>query len=110
MERIADASRQVAVPAADVRAEPDEHGRIVLRRRRFGPGRAAIARMLRLPVDFTMHLDALGSEAWALLDGRRTIGEMHAALAVRRPGELDLAARLGKFLSAMVSRKMIELR
>lgn len=110
MERIPDASRQVAEPAGDAVATTDALGRVTVRRRRFGPVRAVLARPFGVPAEFTVHLDGLGSEAWGLLDGRRTVGEVHAELARRRPGEKDLAARLGKFLSAMASHRLVRLR
>lgn len=110
MERIPDASRQVAEPADGVRVETDAHGRLVVHRRRFGAVRAALAKPFGVAPEFTIRLDDLGSEAWRLLDGRRTVGEVHAELVRRRPGEADLAARLGKFLGAMVSHHMVRLR
>lgn len=110
MERIPDASRQVAEPAPDVRASTDERGLVTVRRRRFGPVRGLLARAAGVSPEFTVKLDALGSEAWRLLDGRRTVGEVHAELVRRLPGEKDLAARLGKFLSAMASHAMVRLR
>lgn len=110
MERIADASRQVATPADGVEASTDAQGHVTVRRRRYGAVRAAMAKPFGVPPDFTVKLDALGAEAWALLDGRRTVGEVHAELRRRRPDEKDLAARLGKFLGTMASHKMIELR
>lgn len=109
MERIPDASRQVARPAAGVHAAADAAGLLTLRRSRWGPVRRGLARVLRVPAEFTIRLDALGSQAWGLLDGRRTVGEVRAELARARPGEADLGARLGKFLSAMASHRMIEL-
>lgn len=99
----------MARPAAGVRAELGDKGLLTLRRTRWGPVRRAVARVLGVPPDFTVHLDALGTQAWGLLDGRRTVGEVRAELARTRPGETDLATRLGKFLSAMASHKMIEL-
>lgn len=110
VERIPDASRQVAAPAEGVVAEADAHGLVTVRRRRFGAVRGAVGKAFGVPAEFTVRLDALGSEAWGLLDGRRTIGEVHAELARRRPGEKDLPTRLGKFLSAMLSHKMVDLR
>lgn len=110
MERIADASRQVAVPAEGVEATTDAHGHVTVRRRRFGAVRSVLAKPFGVAPDFTVRLDSLGSEAWGLLDGRRTVGEVHAELLRRRPDEPDLAARLGKFLGAMASHKMIDLR
>lgn len=109
MERIADASRQVARPAAGVHGELGDEGLLTLRRPRWGPVRRAVARVLRVPPEFTVRLDALGTQAWGLLDGRRTVGEVRAELARTRPDETDLAARLGKFLGTMASHKMIEL-
>lgn len=109
MERIADASRQVARPAAGVHGEVAATGLVTLRRTRWGPLRRGLARLLRVPTAFTVHLDALGSQAWGLLDGRRTVGEVRAELARLRPDEPDLTARLGKFLSAMASHRMIDL-
>lgn len=110
MERIPDASRQVAEPAPDAVATTEASGLVTVRRRRFGAVRAALARPFGVPPEFTVRLDALGSEAWRLLDGQRTIGEVRAELARRRPEEKDLAARLGKFLSAMVSHRLVRLR
>ncbi|MEK6974962.1 MAG: PqqD family peptide modification chaperone [Candidatus Thermoplasmatota archaeon] len=110
MERIPDASRQVAEPTGDVVVTTDGHGLVTVRRRRFGPVRTRIARALGVAPDFTIRLDRLGSQAWGLLDGQRTVGEVHAELARRLPDEKDLAARLGKFLGTMVSRNMLRLR
>lgn len=110
MERIPDASRQVAEPTEDAVATTDARGLVTVRRRRYGALRAAMAKPFGIPADFTVRLDALGSEAWGLLDGQRTVGQVHAELARRRPEEKDLGARLGKFLSAMVSHKLVRLR
>lgn len=98
------------MPAADVQTELDEQGRLTVRRRRFGALRAPLARMAGVSPEFSIHLDLLGTTTWQLLDGHRTIGQVHAELVRRLPGEKDLPARLGKFLSAMASHKMIELR
>lgn len=110
MERIPDASRQVAVPAADVVATTDEHGLVTVRRRRFGAVRALVGRPFGVAPEFTIRLDRLASQAWGLLDGKRTVGEVHVELVRRMPEEKDLPARLGKFLGAMASHRMIELR
>lgn len=110
MERIPDASRQVAEPSDDVVATTDAHGLVTVQRRRFGPLRGLLGKPFGVKPEFTICLDRLGSQAWALLDGTRTIGEVHAELARRLPEEKDLPARLGKFLSAMVSHHMVRLR
>lgn len=97
-------------PVAGLRVDTDLHGLVTVRRQRFGAVRGALGRPFGVPAEFTVRLDALGSQAWGLLDGRRTVGEVHAELARTRPGEADLAARLGKFLSTMLSHRMLELR
>lgn len=110
MERIPDASRQVAVPAPDVVATTDAHGLVTVRRRRFGRVRAIIGKPFGVAPEFTIRLDRLASQAWGLLDGKRTVGQVHVELARHMPEEKDLPARLGKFLGAMVSHHMVELR
>jgi hypothetical protein len=110
VERIPDASRQVAEPADDVEAATDAHGLVTVQRRRFGPVRGLLGKPFGVKPEFTIRLDRLGSQAWGLLDGRRTVGEVHAELARALPEEKDLPARLGKFLSAMVSHRMVRLR
>jgi hypothetical protein len=110
-ERIADVSRRVAVAAEGVAAEEDAvSGRLTVRRRRFGAVRARMAAAAGVPADLTVHLDPLGSAAWRLLDGRRTVGEVRAELARLHPGESDIGPRLGKFLGTMVSNGFVELR
>lgn len=109
MERIPDVSRSVAEPAEDVTIE-EEKGRLTLRRRRFGPARAALVGLFGASKDFTVHLDALGTAAWRLLDGRRTVGEVRVELGRLFPQEKDVPARLGKFLSVLVSHQMVRLR
>lgn len=108
-ESIPDVSAMVAERASsDWTQEPD--GRVSVRRRRFGAGRAAVLRLFGIPPTLTVHLDALGSEAWLLLDGARTVAQVRTALEASHPGEADLGPRLGRFLGAMVSRKLIVLR
>jgi hypothetical protein len=107
-ETIADVSRRV-VERGDVRAEADGNGLVTLRRRRYGALRARIVAMAGVPADFTVHLDPLGSAAWNLIDGRRTVADIKAELARTHPDEPDLGARLGKFLGAMVSHEMVRL-
>jgi hypothetical protein len=108
-ERIADASRLVP-ERADVETEEGPDGRLTLRRRRFGAVRGALVGLAGVPRDFTVHLDGLGSAAWRLVDGRRTVGEVRAELQRSHPQEPDLPARLGKFLGTMASHGMLRLR
>jgi hypothetical protein len=108
-ERIADVSKRVAERVEDVRAETGTDGRITLRRRRFGAVKAKLVGAAGIPADLTIHLDPLGSAAWLLIDGRRTVAEIRAELGKKHPGESDLATRLGKFLGAMVSNGFVRL-
>lgn len=110
-ERIADVSQRVAAPAEGVAVEEDAvSGRLTVRRRRFGALRAKVAAAAGVPPDLTVHLDPLGSAAWRLLDGRRTVAEVRAELARLHPGEPDIGPRLGKFLGTMVSNGFLELK
>ena len=108
-ERIADVSRRVA-ERGDVVAEEGPDGRVTLRRRRFGALRSRLVGLVGEPADFTVKLDPLGSAAWRLIDGRRTVAEIKGELQRQHPAEADLGARLGKFLGTMVSHGLIKLR
>lgn len=108
MERIPDVSNFIAEPA-DVAVE-DAGDRITLRRRRFGPVRARLAGLVGAAPDFTVHLDALGTAAWRLLDGQRTVGAVRQELQRRFPDVHDVAPRLGKFIGTLASHRMIRLR
>jgi hypothetical protein len=107
-EVIPDASRQVP-EHGDVRVE-ERAGRVSVVRRRWGPVRRGLARMLRVEPQKAIHLDALASRAWLLIDGRRTVGEIRDLLASEFPGEPNVGARLGKFLGVMLSERMLRLR
>lgn len=108
-ERIPDVSRRV-VERADVAWEEGEHGRITVRRKRFGALRAKLAGAAGVPADFTIHLDPIGSAAWRLIDGSRTVGDLRRELEKAHPGETDMGPRLGKFVGTMLSHEMIRLR
>jgi hypothetical protein len=109
-ERIPDVSQQVAEPVEGVTVEEDGQGRLTVRRRRFGAVKARLVAAAGVPPDLTVHLDPLGSAAWRLIDGRRTVAEVRARLHADHPGETELSARLGKFLGAMVSNGFLRLR
>ncbi|MEA3191504.1 MAG: hypothetical protein QOD77_2086 [Thermoplasmata archaeon] len=108
MERIPDVSRLVP-RRADVESREEANGRVTVVRVRYGPVRRRVLGVFGIPPTLTIHLDPLGSAAWRLIDGRRTAGDIKAQLQGKFPGEADLAARLGKFLGAMVSRGFVEL-
>ena len=108
MDTIPDVSARTLVRNPDVRVEMVA-GNALLRRRRFGPVRASIARVFRLSPDFTVQLDALGTAAWDLVDGRRKVREIREELQRRFPTEVDLAHRMGRFVGALVSKRMLRL-
>jgi hypothetical protein len=87
-----------------------EGNKVTVRRLRLGPARRAVVRVFGIPGELTVHLDALGSEVWLLIDGRRTVAGIRAELAKTHPGESDLTPRLGKFLGEMASRGFVRLR
>jgi hypothetical protein len=109
-ERIADVSPMVAERVEEVREETGVDGRLTLRRRRFGAIKARVVAAAGVPADLTVHLDPLGTAAWRLVDGRRTVAAIRAELQRSHPAEADLGARLGKFLGAMVSNGFLRLR
>ena len=107
MERIPDVSARVPEPA-DVEVR-EEAGRVVLVRHRFGPVRSRIVRLFGAEPDLTIRLDPLGSRAWRLMDGRRTVAQVRAALEAEFPGEADVGARLGRLVGTLVSRGVLRL-
>ncbi|MEA3135835.1 MAG: hypothetical protein QOC71_116 [Thermoplasmata archaeon] len=109
-ERIPDVSQRVAERVEEVRSETGVDGRTTLRRRRFGAVKARMVAAAGVPADLTVHLDPLGTAAWRLIDGRRTVGEIRVELLKANPTEPDIGARLGKFLGAMVSNGFVRLR
>ncbi|HJQ93832.1 MAG TPA: PqqD family peptide modification chaperone, partial [Candidatus Thermoplasmatota archaeon] len=101
---------RVAERVEEVRAEQGADGRVTLRRRRFGAVKAKLVAAAGVPADLTVHLDALGSSAWRLIDGQRTVAAIRAELGKENPDQPDLGARLGKFLGTMVSNGFVRLR
>lgn len=90
--------------------QADARGLITVRRRKFGPIGTAILRLFRVAPDLTVHLDALGSDVWRLLDGQRTVSETLAALEAAHPDEADLPERLGGYLSRLAAARLIRLK
>lgn len=107
-DTIPDVSRRVA-QRAEVRWE-EAAGRVTVRRPRAGAAGAAVLRLFGVPREVTILLDPMGSAAWLLMDGTRTVAEIRALLAERFPGEADLGPRLGGFLGTMVSKGFVRLR
>lgn len=105
---VPDVSHDVAARAPEVDWR-EEGGRVVLTKRKMGAVGTRVLRALRLPHTLTIRLDPLGSEAWRLLDGDRTVGEVAEAIQARHPDEEDVPRRLGQFLSTMVSNGLVRL-
>lgn len=108
MERIPDVSMRRAVPVEGVTSAPDGAG-TALRRRRFAGLRAGLARMSGVSPFRILRLDPLSSEAWSLMDGRRTVGEVLGSLQRAHPGEDDLGPRLGRLVGLLVSNGFLRL-
>ncbi len=108
MQTLPDVSRRVAERTEVEWSERD--GRVTVRRPRPGGFRRTALRLLRLPTETTVHLDEVGSSAWRLMDGTRTVAEIRSELVARHPDIGDLSARLGRFLGVMVSKGFVRLR
>jgi hypothetical protein len=83
----------------------DDNGRVVIRKRKFGRFGTAFLRMFRIKTELTLKLDTVGSEVWRQLDGR-TAGEVLVSLQKMLPKEEGLPARLGRYLSTLISYKL----
>lgn len=107
-ETIPDVSARHAHRAEGVTWSEEAHGRAKLVRRKFGSFGTKVLGLAGVSPDLTVNLDPLGCAVWQLCDGR-TVAAIKQELALRFPGEADLASRLGKFLGAMVSKGLIVL-
>lgn len=101
-----DISTQVPVHAPDVAWEERE-GRVTLRRSKGGPVRSALLRLFGISPILTVHLDAMGSEVWRLVDGTRSTGTILAELQKRHPDEDQMNLRLGQYVSTLASNRFI---
>lgn len=108
-ESIPDVSRRVA-ERADVAWSAGADGLVHVERRKFGAAGSRLLGLFGVKPTLTVHLDALGSEVWKLLDGRRTVGEVLEALRAGHPDEDGLPERLGVFLGRAVSNGLVRLR
>ena len=81
---------------------------VAVEKRKFGTAASKLLGAFKIPPTITIKLDAIGSDVWRLLDGR-TVGEILQELQRRYPDEDDLPARLGQYLSTMVSNELIAL-
>ncbi len=109
MTQIDDASGLVPV-RGNSPWEVDEHGRVALRRRKFGRMGTLLMRLFRMSPDLTVRLDPLGSAVWQLIDDRRTAQEILERLHAKFPQEENLGRRLGQYLSTLASSGFIRLQ
>lgn len=86
----------------------DEDGRILLRRPKFGAFGSKVLKLFRVNPILTVRLDAIGSAAWHLMDGR-TVAEVLQDLEDRFPDEGRLAERFGLYLQRLVASKLVKL-
>lgn len=106
-ERIPDVSHMTP-QRADVEWRNNPDGTITLQKRRFGAVAAKMLAMAKLPPTLDVHLDRLGSRVWSLIDGR-TVADILTVLQQEFPDEEGLPARLGQYLSTMVSNDLVTL-
>ncbi len=107
-ERIPDVSARIA-QRADVPWTVLADGRVQVTKSKFGPAGSKLLKAFKVPPTLTVKLDVLGSELWQLMDGKHTVAELLASLQKTHPDESELPARLGKFLSTMVSNDLVKL-
>ncbi len=108
MERISDVSKRTP-HRADVPWEVLPDGRVAITKRKFGAAASKLLAAFKVPPTLTLKLDGLGSEAWKLMDGKRTVGDVASALLAAHPDESDVPARLGQYLSTLVSNDLVRL-
>lgn len=87
----------------------EEDGRILLRRPKFGAFGSKILRLFRVNPILTVKLDALGSAAWHLMDGR-TVSAVVDELEAQFPDEGRLAERFGLYVQRLLSAGAVELK
>lgn len=101
-----DASRLVPVLVAD-RVTDRADGGLEIARKRLGPLRRMVLRAFGQPVEVVVRLDAMGSAAVRLVDGKRNLGAIRDALQAQFPRERDVAVRLGRLVSELVERRLV---
>lgn len=84
-------------------------GRIKLRRPKFGSFGTRVLRLFRINPILTLKLDAIGTAAWHLMDGR-TVNAVLDALEDQFPQEGRLAERFGLYVQRLVSMGAVQLQ
>jgi len=106
MSHAVDAADMVPVRQGEWHEGAD--GRVGVTRRKFGRFGTAMLRLARVKPDVTLKLDAMGSAAWRLMDGR-TVAEMLPSLEAAFSEEGRLDERFGLYLSRLVQAGVVRL-
>lgn len=107
-EHIPDVSRRTAT-RTDLAWEELPDGRVAIKKDKFSGVAAGMLKAFKVPPTLSVKLDPVGSDAWRLMDGSRTVGQVLQELRRRHPDEEDLPRRLSEYLSTMVSNGLVEL-
>ena len=99
------------IPArADLAWSTDETGIVTLHKENTGLFNRAAQKLLHKPKTSHIHLDEMGSFAWSLIDGKKTVGEL-AELAAQRFGDKADQAylRMSKYIQILSSYEFVTL-
>lgn len=92
----------------DVEWTTEDDGRVVLRRPKSGRLGTRVLRLFKVNPVLTIRLDAIGSAAWHLMDGR-TVADLLDALEAQFPEEGRLTERFGLYLQRLVQGGVVRL-
>lgn len=59
---------------------------------------------------FKVHLDAMGSKVWELIDGKRNTGEICAIMGAETPDDEQLPLRITKFMTNLYKSRFIKFK
>ncbi len=107
MSPTVDASNRV--PLRQGQWTRDADGRVEVHRQKFGRFGTFLLRMVRIKPHVTLRLDAVGSAAWELMDGERTVEDILPLLEAQFPEEGRLDERLAVYLSRLVRSGVVAL-
>lgn len=88
----------------------DDAGLVQVQKRKFGAFGSRLLSLFFIRPFLKVRLDAMGSEVWLLLDGKRTVAAVLQQLQADHPDEPNLPDRLGRYLGAMAQTGLVRLR
>ncbi len=59
---------------------------------------------------FRIHLDAMGSNVWELIDGKRNTGEICTIMSAGIPDDEQLSLRVTKFMTALYKSRFVKFK